>query len=210
MVDPDTVEAFPIVYQMIDPKGDLSLRTLEWIDTIWNQQWEGGGYPRYNATSEDNPPAPWPLASTMVARAHAEAGHDEKVWRVVNWLSSIPGGKAGSWFERMGQSITPPMPPVGVVGWIWYEIIALFVHHVAGVRPQVDRLTIRPRLLKGLDSLSTTHMIRGTKLDLEISRKDGEPFALVDGKRTAFRQGELTLPYSKRRSLHVELSVPRS
>jgi hypothetical protein len=210
VVDPDTVEAFPIVYQMIDPNGDLSLRTLEWIDTIWNQQWEGGGYPRYNATSEDNPPAAWPLASAMVARAHAEAGHDEKVWRVVNWLSSIPGGKAGSWFERMGQSITPPMPPVGVVGWIWYEIIALFVHHVAGVRPQVDRLTIRPRLLTGLDSLSTTHMVRGTKLGLEIRRKDEEPYALVDGKRTAFRQGELTLPYSKRRSLHVEINVPRS
>jgi len=159
-VDPDTVEAFPIVYEMIDPKGALAGKTLEYIDTLWSQMWEGGGYPRYNATSEDNPPAPWPLASAMVARAQLEAGWDEKVWRVLNWLSAVPGGKSGSWFERLGQSITPPMPPVGVVGWIWYEIIALFVQHVVGVRPGIDRLVVRPRLLNGLHSLSSSHIIR--------------------------------------------------
>ncbi len=206
-LDPDTVEAFPILYEMIDPTGELSLRTLEWIDTIWSQLWEGGGYPRYNATSDDNPPAPWPLASAMVARAHAEAGHHDKVRRVLDWLVSVPGGNAGSWFERMGQSITPPMPPVGVVGWIWYEIIAIFIQHIAGVRPHVDHLVIRPRLLDGMDSLSSNHKIRGTDLRLQIRRTGEEPHALVNGKAKPFEGRALNLPYSKSKSLKIELFV---
>ncbi len=208
-IDPDTVEAFPIVYEMIDPKGILAAKTLDWIDTLWSQMWEGGGYPRYNSTSEDNPPAPWPLASAMVARAHMEAGHDDKVWRVLNWLSSVPGGKSGSWFERLGQSITPPMPPVGVVGWIWYEIIALCVQHIAGVRPGIDRLVIRPRLLNGLNSLSSSHMIRGTKLELKIAT-GAQPGAVVDGKAMSLENGELVLPYSKKKSQRIEITLRAS
>jgi hypothetical protein len=209
-VDPDTVEAFPIVYEMIDAQGALSRKTLEWIDSIWSQKWEGGGYPRYNATSEDNPPAPWPLASTMVARAHLEAGHDEKVWRVLEWLSSVPGGKSGSWFERLGQSITPPMPPVGVVGWIWYEIIALCVQHIAGIRPQIDRLVVRPRLLHGLDSLSTTHIIRGTNVHVSIRKGGRESSAVVDGKSVAFDKGMISLPYTKKKSMNIEITLAQS
>ena len=101
------------------------------------------------------------------------------------------------------------MPPVGVVGWIWYEIIALFVQHVAGVRPGINRLVVRPRLLNGLNSLSSSHMIRGTKVEVRIA-KGNKSIALVDGKAMPFENGELVLHYSKKKSQLIEISLKAS
>ena len=207
LLDPDTVVLFPIIYGMIDPKGELALKTLEWVDTLWSQRWEGGGYPRYNTTSEPDPPAPWPLASVMVARAHAEAGNDDKVWRVLNWISGLPGGQSGSWFERYGPSITPPAPPVGIVGWIWYEIMALYVHQIIGLRPEIQRLVIRPRLIKGIDEIQARHIVRGTTVNISIRRSKEASSALVSGKQTALQDGALAMPYPKKKSLDIELSI---
>ncbi len=36
LAEPDATEVFPIVFGMIDPKSDLSLKTLEWVETLWN------------------------------------------------------------------------------------------------------------------------------------------------------------------------------
>jgi hypothetical protein len=207
MMDPDTVEVFPIIYGMIDPRSELSLKTLEWVDTLWSQRWDGGGYPRYNTYSEPDPPAPWPLASVMVARGHAEAGNDDKVWRVLNWISNLPGGKSGSWFERYGPSITPPAPPVGIVGWIWYEIMALYVHQIIGLRPELDRLLVRPRLITGLDKIRSTHTVRGTKVTIHIRRSKDKSTATVNGKETAIQNGSLIIPYPKRGTLTIDFSI---
>ena len=203
--EPDTIEVLPIIYEMIDPRSDLSLKTLRWVEELWNQQWEGGGYARYNVTSEDNPPASWPIPSALVARAYAAAGDDEKVWRVLEWLYQIHGGKSGSWFERYGQSITPPMPPVGVVGWIWYEIIALCVHDIIGVRPEIDTLIIRPNLLKGLHEIKTMHTIRGSKVDLSVRKTKDNSFAIVNGKNLQMHNSSLNLPYPTKGSLKIEI-----
>jgi len=194
-LDPDTVVTFPIIFGFIDPKSDLSLKTLEWVDTLWSQQWEGGGYSRYNTHSEPDPPAPWPFNSVMVARAHAEAGNDDKVWRVLNWLTNLPTGKSGSWFEHLGPSITPPAPPVGIVGWIWYEIMALYVHHIVGFRPELDRLVVRPRLIKGLDDIRSTYIVRKTKISMHIQRSAEKSIATVNGKKIAVKDGSISIPY---------------
>ena len=50
-LEPDAVECAPIMYEAIDPKSDLAVNTLKWIEQMWNQRWSGGGYPRYNVTS---------------------------------------------------------------------------------------------------------------------------------------------------------------
>jgi hypothetical protein len=205
--EPDTIEVLPIIYEMIDPGSDLSSKTLQWVETLWNQRWKTGGYPRYNVTSEDNPPAPWPIPSVLVARAYAAAGNDEKVWRILEWLHGINGGKSGSWFERYGQSITPPMPPVGVVGWVWYELIALFVHHVVGFRPELNRLLISPHLLQGINETKSTHTVRDTKVDLTIRRSKGKSRAIVSGKEMPMPGGSLSLPYPKTRSLGIEIDI---
>jgi hypothetical protein len=194
-LEPDAIEVYPIIYRFIDPQGDLSLNTLQWVEQTWNYRWEGGGYPRYNSTGEDNPPSPWPLASMLIARAYAEAGNDEKVWRVLDWLRSVGGGKSGGWFERYGQSITPPMPPVGVVNWTWYEILSLFTLDVVGFRPQLDHLEITPRLLSGLDEIRSRFRIRGTRIDLTVKRSKDVSVARVNGQAKTIKDGSLSIPY---------------
>lgn len=206
VLDPDTVVTFPIIYGMIDPRSDLSLKTLEWVDTLWSQQWEGGGYSRYNSHSEPDPPAPWPFNSVMVARAHAEAGNDEKVWRVLHWLTNLPTGKSGSWFEHLGPSITPPAPPVGIVGWIWYEIMALYVHQIVGLRPELNRLVVRPRLISGLDHIRSTHIVRKTNVSVHIRRSKEKASAFVNGKSVAVENGAISIPYPLKGTLSIEFN----
>jgi hypothetical protein len=206
-LEPDAVEVAPIIFEAIDPKGDLAINTLKWIEQLWNQQWEGGGYPRYNATSDDNPAAPWPIASMLIARAYAAAGDDEKVWRVLRWLRSIHGGNSGAWFERYGQSITPPMPPVNIIPWVWYEIVALCIHHIAGFRPGLDGIVIRPYLLKGLDEIHTTQIVRGLKVDLTIRRTKDKSFATVNGKEATVKDGVLSIPYTSKGTLKINFSM---
>ncbi len=198
-IEPDTIVVLPILYEMIDPASPLSKETLRWVDALWNQRWEGGGYPRYNVTSEDNPPAPWPLSSMLVARANAAAGEDARVWRVLEWLHSV-AGESGSWFERYGQSITPPMPPVGIVGWTWYEIINLCSHHLAGIRPEIDRLVIRPKPIAGITTLRSTQTIRGAEVELIVKTGSSTPGATVNGKAVPMKVGSVELPYPKKGS----------
>jgi len=199
-LDPDTITALPILLEMIPPGSPLAASTLRFLDGIWNQRWEGGGYPRYNVTGEDNPPAPWPLASMLVARASAAAGEYDRVWRVLEWLDRI-AGRSGSWFERCAQSITPPMPPVGVVGWTWYEIINLCSHHVAGLRPEIGGLVLRPRLPDRVDALASSHNVRGALVRVGARRGAGTPRAAVDGSEVPFADGTLRIPYPRRGSV---------
>ncbi|HTY36120.1 MAG TPA: hypothetical protein VMH23_03360 [Bacteroidota bacterium] len=206
-LDPDTTVAFPIIFGMIDPKSDLSLKTLEWVDTLWSQQWTEGGYSRYNTHSEPDPPAAWPFNSVMVARAHAEAGNDDKVWRVLKWLTNLPTGPSGSWFEHLGHSITPPAPPVGIVGWIWYELMALYVHQIVGLRPEIDRLTVKPHLIKGLDEIRSTHIVRKTHVAIHIRRAGEKTSANVNGKAVAVEDGAISIPYPSRGSLTIEFTI---
>ena len=203
LLDPDTITVLPILFEMIPPDSPLCSETLRWVDRIWNQRWEGGGFPRYNVTGEDNPPAPWPLASMLVARASAAAGEYDRVWRVLEWLDRV-AGRSGSWFERCAQSITPPMPPVGVVGWTWYEIINLCSHHVAGFRPDIDALTVKPRLPDRIDTLTAVHAVRGARVHLSVHRGSGKgsaaPNATANGKDVPVEQGAVRIPYPRRGS----------
>jgi hypothetical protein len=193
--DPDTSSAYPIMHGMIDPRGEIARATLEGMEVLWNQSWTHGGYSRYNTTSEPDPPAPWPLAAAYLARAFVESGMDAKAWRALRWLNDIHGGKAGAWFERMGPSITPPAPPVSVIGWVWAELTMLFVHHIAGIRPGIDRLTVRPRLIDGVPGLTASTAVRGGRVELAVRRGGGPPTAKVNGKPAEVVNGEINVPY---------------
>jgi hypothetical protein len=207
LLEPDTIVVLPILYEMIDPVSPLAKETLRRVDALWNQRWEGGGYPRYNVTSEDNPPAPWPLSSMLVARASAAAGEDDRVWRVLEWLHAV-AGESGSWFERYGQSITPPMPPVGIVGWTWYEIINLCSHHIAGFRPEIDRLVIRPKPITGIATIRSTVTIRGAEVELIVKTGTSTPGATVNGKAVLTKAGSIELPYPKKGSTtHITVNL---
>lgn len=206
--EPDTCEVMPIAYGMIDPNGELSHNTLGWVEHLWNQHWDSGGYSRYNVFSEPDPPAPWPLASLFMARAHVEAGDYRRVWRSINWVHRLKGGSSGAWFERYGQSITPPSPPVGIVGWASSEITSLIVQHIIGLRPGLDRFTVRPKLLDGLSQIRGRFKVRGSHIDLLLSRSEDQRFGAVNGKRIRLEANSLILPYpSDGRHLKIELHV---
>jgi hypothetical protein len=193
-LEPDSSSVYPIIFGYVDPHSAVARNTVKGMDILWNQQWTLGGYARYNTTSEPDPPAPWPIASILIARAAIEMGDDERVWRALNWVATIHGGKSGGWFERYGPSITPPAPPVSVVGWGWAEVIMLIVQHLMGVRPNTDALVIRPRLIKGLDHIEKSFFVRGSMVHVTVKRSM-TPSATIDGVRQTLKDGELTIHY---------------
>ncbi len=195
----DTSEVLPIIYGFVDADSQISLKTLEWVEKLFNQRWSYGGYERYDSSSEPQPPGPWPFASLFVARACMETKNYDKVWRVLNWLYSINGGKSGGWFEYYSvEQLTPPLPPVGIIGWTWAEMIALFIYHILGFRPEMENLTIKPNLISDVDSIHSTIRVRNTFVDLDIERGE-KTVAFVDGEEVNLKNGQLIVPYFSKR-----------
>jgi hypothetical protein len=207
-LNPDSSAALPIALEFIDPRGELAHNTLANLEQLWNQRWDIGGYGRYHVTSEPDSPGPWPFASLFIARAYCEAGDDEKVWRILNWLMTVPGSKAGTWFEFYGPRPIPPCPQIGIVPWAWSEIIALFVHHLLGIRPEWQRLRLRPRLLRGMNRTEAALRLRNIRLEMRIERVEASQQAglWIDGRFLPLSQAGVTLPWPEEDVL-VEVKV---
>ena len=211
-LDPDTSTALPIAWEFVDPAGRVARRTLARLERLWNQRWKGGGYGRYHVTSEPDSPGPWPFASLFVARACLEAGNDRKVRRVLDWLGRLPGSKAGSWFEFYGPRPVPPYPQVGVVPWVWAEMIFLFIHHLLGVRPEENSVRVRPRLLAGQPRMEASVRLRSGRLDISVrrARRGERPAFVVGPRRFPYRKAGITLPYpADGQVLSVEAVLPK-
>lgn len=195
-LDPDASAALPIAFEMIDPHSELAQKTLAHLETLWNQRWDNGGYGRYHVASEPDSPGPWPFATLFITRAYLENGNYAKVSHALRWLAQAQGGEAGCWFEFYGPRPVPPCPQVGVTPWTWAEMIIFFVHHLLGVRPEIDRLLIRPRLLPELKSVKARLRVHCHWIDLEIIRaaKAAERGAIVNGHQKFLHEGELILP----------------
>jgi len=205
--DPDSGTLYPIIYGFVDPRGDTAKQTIGYMDVLWNQRWEHGGYARYNTDSEPDPPGPWPIATLLVARAALEAGDYDRVWRALKWVAEIHGGHSGGWFERYGPSITPPAPPVCVVGWTWAEIVLFMIQHMMGFKPELDGIIIQPKLLPGVNTMHSTFTIRGAQVDVRVQRGSAEA-ATVNGNELAMNNGTVKIPYpKKRKSVAVRLTV---
>jgi hypothetical protein len=205
--DPDASIVLPIAFGLVDPTGPLATKTLAAIEHLWNQRWDFGGYARYDVTSEPDSPGPWPFATLFITRAYLEAGNHEKVWRALNWLINVQGGKAGAWLEYFGPRPTPPLPPVGIVVWTWAEIQYFFFHHLLGVRPNATNLVIRPRLLHGLESVEARVPVRKGALQLTVRKTEKEAQASVSGKRVPLTQGSITIPFPEN-DVSVDIALP--
>lgn len=170
LMNPDTSTALPIALGFVSADSAIAKKTMATIETLWNQAWEGGGYGRYHISSEPDSPGPWPFPSLFVARAYAEMREGEKVWKILNWLNTLPGALSGSWFENYGERLAPPFPQVGITPWTWAEMIILLVHHLVGIRPAADFLRIQPKLLPGVNKIQASLPIRNSRLLLDIHR----------------------------------------
>lgn len=195
-LEPDSSAALPIALEFIGPRDALARTTLEYLEKLRNQRWEGGGYGRYNISSEPDSPGPWPFASMFIARANLEAGYVDRTMDVLQWLDSLPGGAAGTWFEFYGPRPVPPYPQVGITPWIWAEMIIFCVRHVAGIRPDGTMLTINPKLLPNIDSLSIELPIHKIRLSIRMSVSNAvlENRLIVDNREVAMGPEGATIP----------------
>lgn len=208
LLNPDCSAALSIATGFIPADSSIALKTLANLEGLWNQAWAGGGYGRYHFSSEPDSPGSWPFPSLFMARAWIEAGDLEKVWRVLNWLNTLPGAKAGSWFEFYGNRLSPPFPQVGITPWTWAEMLILLVHHLIGIRPDVDCLRIRPRLLPGVNRVQSSFPLRSGRVNLEIKRAEDKKSAgfRSNGKIRQSSEKEALLSYSQK-EIWVEASV---
>jgi hypothetical protein len=143
--EPDVSEVFPICFGLIDGKSDVAKRTLEVLEMLWSQHWEGGGYGRYNILSEPDSPGPWPFATGYMAAAYLEAGNVPMALRAIEWLAH-KARQGGSWFEFYGYRPTPPLPPTGIIVWGWAQFVTLVVKHILGAKVSDGKLMIDPRI----------------------------------------------------------------
>ncbi|MGD0782630.1 MAG: hypothetical protein ABSA30_07200 [Candidatus Aminicenantales bacterium] len=198
-LNPDTSVVFPILLGLVPSESPVAALTLSSLEALWNQAWTGGGYGRYHFTSEPDSAGPWPFASLFVARAAVESGRFDLVRRVLDWMGSVPGAVAGSWFEFYGRRLSPPFPQIGVIPWTWAEIIHLTIENVLGVRPLENGLLIRPRFLPESGPARADLAVRGIRLRLEI-----EP----DAGRTAF-EFETDTVVLERNNRSILIEYPR-
>jgi hypothetical protein len=195
-LNPDASAVLPIVFGTVAPDSPVARRTFRQLEQLWNQAGNGGGYGRYDVTSEPDSPGGWPFPSLFVARAAVEAGDDAKVWRILRWLDTVPGARAGTWFEFYGERLAPPMPQVGIVVWNWAELIVLYVQHILGIQPGEAEVRIRPRLLAGLPAGDATFVIRGQRRRLRVTPgKRGKKASIVLRGAVATGPGEWRLDY---------------
>jgi hypothetical protein len=211
LLNPDTSTALPIALGFVPADSGIAKKTMEAIETLWNQSWENGGYGRYHVSSEPDSPGPWPFPSLFVARAYAEMQEGEKVWEILNWMNSVPGALSGSWFEFYGKRLAPPFPQVGITPWTWAEMIILLVHHIIGIRPQFDHLLIRPKLLPDIKQVKASFQFRNTRLILEIHRKSQHKALLVRSNCEVLKtsENEVAIAYSDNQ-MNVFILVPGS
>jgi hypothetical protein len=210
-LDPDTSSVLPVAWEFVDPAGRLARKTLASMEKLWGQGWTGGGYGRYNVTSEPDSPGAWPFASLFVARAALEAGEPKKTRRVLDWLGRLPGSGPGSWFEFYGPRPVPPYPQVGIIPWTWAELVFLFVHHMLGVRPGAGSISLRPRLIPGVERMEADLALRGGRLALEVrrARRGEEPGFFYGRRRTPYHRYGLGIELPRRlERLRVRAVIP--
>ncbi|MGZ5554566.1 MAG: hypothetical protein ACXW3H_02280 [Candidatus Aminicenantales bacterium] len=200
LLDPDTSAVLPIAWEFVDPESRLSLKTLAAMETLWNQGWTGGGYGRYNVSSEPDSPGPWPFASVFVARAALEAGRPRTTRRVLDWLGRVPGPRPASWFEFYGPRPVPPYPQVGIIPWTWAELIFLFVHHMLGIRPGEEFLGLQPKLIPGVERMEGDLPLRGGRLEFDVrrARRGEEPGFKIGGRRVPYHRYGLGIELPRR------------
>ena len=207
-IEPDTTAALPVAFGAIDAGSDLAVDTLEGLEMLWDQAWTGGGYGRYHCSSEPDAWGPWPFPSLFVARACAETGRFDRVWRILRWLDTMPGACSGTWFEFYGEAHAPPFAQIGLTPWTWAEMMLLLVSHVMGVRPEHDRLRLRPRLLPGLERIRASFPLRGGSLEITVQTKGHDGPLSIDSNARVLKAGTdyAELAYTDG-DLRVDLSV---
>lgn len=191
---PDASMALPIALGVVDPRSPLALKTLDELDLLWNMRWTGGGHERYNSSSEPDTPGPWPFASCFILRALHEAGLFDRSRRVLEWLNTVQGGRAGFWFEEV-PLLRSNTKPCGIIPWTSAEVGLFVVRHLVGVRFEGTKVVLRPALYPDSPPISADLRFRKGRLHLEIEGWGTIKKASVEGRSLKPRaDGSIILP----------------
>lgn len=209
LLNPDASVSLPVALGFVSPDSSVAGLTMASLEALWNQRWKEGGYGRYHVSSEPDSPGAWPFPSLFIARAYTETGDYEKVWRVLKWMDSLPGSRAGSWFEFYGPRPAPPFPQVGITPWTWAEMLILLCHHIIGIQPELRHIRIRPKLLPGIKKVKALFPLRNGRINLEIQKaaKGVTCGFLSNGTIVQSSEEEALISYSKK-EIWVEAFLP--
>lgn len=150
----------------------IMAHALAQLEPLWNQGWKIGGYGRYHMDSDPDSPGPWPFASLYIACAYLERREWDKVWRVIDWLASLPQYPSGAFFEMYGDRIAPPYAQNGIVAWSWAETITMVVKNILGFQPEEDAIRMRPRLLPGFKVAKGVVPFRGHRVLFQLTAEE--------------------------------------
>lgn len=191
---PDASQALPIALGLVDGRSPLARRTLDDLEGLWNTRWSDGGYDRYHTSSQPDQPGPWPFATCFILRAQHEARLFDRSRRSLEWLNTVQGGRAGTWFEEI-PSVRSLNQSCGLVCWTSGEIALFVVRHWLGARFEGDTLVLRPALYPGSPPVSADLRFRRHRLRLEINGSGPIQSARVNGVKLKPRaDGALCLP----------------
>ena len=192
---PDTTMALPIALGLVEPRSPLALKTLDELEPLWNGRWSDGGYDRYNTSSQPDQPGPWPFATCFVLRAQHEARlYDRRPRRTLEWLNTVQGGRAGTWFEEI-SSIRSQEKASGLIPWTSGEIALFVIRHWLGVRFENGRVVLRPNLYPNSPAVAADLRFRKGRLHLEIDGSGPVKSVRVNGAKVKPNpDGSVTLP----------------
>lgn len=193
-LNPDATQALPIALGIVEPHSELARRTLDDLEGLWNTRWSDGGYDRYNTSVQPDQPGPWPFAACFILRAQHEAGLFERSRRSLEWLNTMQGGRAGTWFEEI-PSVRSLNLTCGLVQWTSGEIALFCVRHYLGVRFEKGAVVIRPALYPGSPAVSADLRFRKGRLRLQIDGSGPAHAAEVNGRKAEVgADGSVRLP----------------
>ena len=193
-LNPDASYALPVFLHVIEPRSELSHKTLDKLEAIWNARWDSGGYERYHSSSQQDQPGPWTFATASIARAQHDAGLLDRSRRSLEWLSRIQGGNAGAWFEEI-PLIRSQMPTSGIVPWTSGELVVFTIRHWLGLRFEGSNLVVHPNLFAGEANCKADVRFRSSRIRLEIERTGEVSYALINGMRIPPRgDGAILVP----------------
>jgi len=193
-LNPDASYALPIVLRVVDPRSDLSRKTLDRLEEIWNARWTFGGYERYHSSSQQDQPGPWTFATASIARAQHDAGLYDRSRRSLEWLLQIQGGNAGAWFEEI-PLIRSQMPTSGIVPWTSAEVVLFMVRHWLGLAFEGHDLVLRPNLFPQNSGCSADLRFRSSRIRLELDGPGAVAYAMINGRKILPRKdGSIVIP----------------
>lgn len=193
-LNPDASMALPIALGLVDPHSPLALKTIDCLEQLWNMRWIGGGYERYNSTSEPDTPGPWPFATAFILRAQHEAGLYDRSRRALEWLNTVQGGRTGFWFEEI-PLLRSNTKACAIIPWTSGEIALIVIRYVLGVRFEGMSTVIKPALYPGSPGVSTDLRFHRGRLSIEIDGPGPIKKCYVNGKRYSARSdGSIMLP----------------